>query len=119
MSASSERLDATVDPKLLEILVCPVTKGPLEFDLEALFGADQTELHRPGGISHLLAPDLSGAPRRKPEPTCPRPRAPKSGSRPSPGSDEGERAAHGFGVSSPVRRRASSTSMIGMPSRIG
>lgn len=24
--------DGTVDPKLLEILVCPVTKGPLEFD---------------------------------------------------------------------------------------
>ena len=32
MNASSERLDGTVDPKLLEILVCPVTKGPLEFD---------------------------------------------------------------------------------------
>ena len=27
-----ERLDSTVDPKLLEILVCPITKGPLEFD---------------------------------------------------------------------------------------
>ncbi len=24
----------TVDPKLLEILVCPVTKGPLEYDAE-------------------------------------------------------------------------------------
>ena len=24
-----------VDPKLLEILVCPVTRGPLEFDREA------------------------------------------------------------------------------------
>ena len=24
-----------VDPKLLEILVCPVTKGPLEYDAEA------------------------------------------------------------------------------------
>ena len=23
---------ATIDPKLLEILVCPVTKGPLEYD---------------------------------------------------------------------------------------
>ena len=32
MNASSDRLDSTVDPKLLEILVCPVTKGPLEFD---------------------------------------------------------------------------------------
>lgn len=25
----------TVDPKLLEILVCPVTKGPLEYDAAA------------------------------------------------------------------------------------
>jgi uncharacterized protein YbaR (Trm112 family) len=32
MNASPERLDGTVDPKLLEILVCPITKGPLEFD---------------------------------------------------------------------------------------
>ena len=32
MNASPERLDSTVDPKLLEILVCPLTKGPLEFD---------------------------------------------------------------------------------------
>lgn len=23
---------ATIDPRLLEILVCPVTKGPLEYD---------------------------------------------------------------------------------------
>lgn len=27
-----EHPEATVDPKLLEILVCPITKGPLEFD---------------------------------------------------------------------------------------
>jgi uncharacterized protein YbaR (Trm112 family) len=33
MTSSPERLEASVDPKLLEILVCPVTKGPLEFDL--------------------------------------------------------------------------------------
>ena len=32
MNASPERLDGIVDPKLLEILVCPITKGPLEFD---------------------------------------------------------------------------------------
>ncbi|WP_372621988.1 Trm112 family protein [Falsiroseomonas sp.] len=25
---------ATVDPRLLEILVCPVTKGPLRYDRE-------------------------------------------------------------------------------------
>jgi len=30
-TSPSERPDA-VDRKLLEILVCPVTKGPLEFD---------------------------------------------------------------------------------------
>jgi uncharacterized protein YbaR (Trm112 family) len=26
--------DQSVDPKLLEILVCPLTKGPLEYDRE-------------------------------------------------------------------------------------
>lgn len=26
---------SSVDPKLLEILVCPVTKGPLDYDAEA------------------------------------------------------------------------------------
>ena len=25
-------MDIKMDPKLLELLVCPVTKGPLEFD---------------------------------------------------------------------------------------
>jgi len=25
----------TVDPRLLEVLVCPVTKGPLDYDTEA------------------------------------------------------------------------------------
>lgn len=29
---TSDRADSGVDPKLLEILVCPVTKGALEFD---------------------------------------------------------------------------------------
>ena len=32
MNAASERPENTVDPKLLEILVCPVTKGPLDYD---------------------------------------------------------------------------------------
>ena len=27
--------ERTVDPKLLEILVCPLTKGPLRYDTEA------------------------------------------------------------------------------------
>jgi hypothetical protein len=32
MNALPERPEGTVDPKLLEILVCPMTKGPLEYD---------------------------------------------------------------------------------------
>ena len=32
MMTPTERPEGTVDPKLLEILVCPLTKGPLEFD---------------------------------------------------------------------------------------
>jgi uncharacterized protein YbaR (Trm112 family) len=35
---STERPTGSVDPKLLEILVCPLTKGPLEYD------ADKQEL---------------------------------------------------------------------------
>ena len=31
---ASDRPANTVDPRLLEILVCPVTKGPLEYDAE-------------------------------------------------------------------------------------
>lgn len=31
-TSPSDRNENTVDPKLLEILVCPMTKGPLEFD---------------------------------------------------------------------------------------
>ena len=34
----TERAAGSIDPKLLEILVCPVTKGPLEYD------ADKQEL---------------------------------------------------------------------------
>jgi uncharacterized protein len=33
-SPSSNRSAGDVDPKLLEILVCPLTKGPLEYDAE-------------------------------------------------------------------------------------
>jgi uncharacterized protein len=32
MNVTTERPENSVDPKLLEILVCPLTKGPLEFD---------------------------------------------------------------------------------------
>ena len=31
-TASSDRPTGSIDPKLLEILVCPWTKGPLEYD---------------------------------------------------------------------------------------
>jgi hypothetical protein len=37
-TASSDRPVGSIDPKLLEILVCPLTKGPLEYD------ADKQEL---------------------------------------------------------------------------
>jgi uncharacterized protein YbaR (Trm112 family) len=33
-SAPPDRPAGSVDPKLLEILVCPLTKGPLEYDAE-------------------------------------------------------------------------------------
>jgi uncharacterized protein YbaR (Trm112 family) len=33
MTATNDRPEGAVDPKLLEILVCPQTKGPLEFDV--------------------------------------------------------------------------------------
>jgi len=33
-TASSQGPANRVDPRLLEILVCPVTKGPLEYDAE-------------------------------------------------------------------------------------
>ena len=34
-NSSGENEIGCVDPKLLEILVCPLTKGPLEYDREA------------------------------------------------------------------------------------
>lgn len=40
---------ADVDPKLLEILVCPVTKGPLEYDAEA-----QELISRSAGLAYPI-----------------------------------------------------------------
>jgi uncharacterized protein len=34
MPPASDRPATAVDPKLLEILVCPLTKGPLEYDTD-------------------------------------------------------------------------------------
>jgi uncharacterized protein len=33
-TSPTDRHDRGIDPKLLEILVCPMTKGPLEYDAE-------------------------------------------------------------------------------------
>ena len=33
--SGGQHADSTVDPKLLEILVCPLTKGPLDYDAKA------------------------------------------------------------------------------------
>ena len=49
----------TVDPKLLEILVCPLTKGPLEYD------ADKQELI--SRSAKLAYPIRSGIPIMLPE----------------------------------------------------
>jgi uncharacterized protein YbaR (Trm112 family) len=38
-----------VDPKLLEILVCPITKGPLEYDREA-----QELISRQAGLAYPI-----------------------------------------------------------------
>ena len=40
---------ADVDPKLLEILVCPVTKGPLDYDAEA-----QELISRQAGLAYPI-----------------------------------------------------------------
>ncbi len=45
MSAQGRR----VDPKLLEILVCPLTKGPLEYDSEA-----QELISRQAGLAYPI-----------------------------------------------------------------
>lgn len=55
----SDRPEDTADPKLLEILVCPVTKGPLEFD-----GARQELISR---SARLAYPIRDGIPIMLPE----------------------------------------------------
>jgi len=39
----------TIDPKLLEFLVCPLTKGPLEYDAEA-----QELISRQAGLAYPI-----------------------------------------------------------------
>lgn len=50
---------APVDPKLLELLVCPVTKEPLDYDIEA-----QELISRAAGLAY---PILDGIPIMLPE----------------------------------------------------
>lgn len=42
-------MSATVDPKLLEILVCPLTKGPLNYD-----GAAQELISRTANLAYPI-----------------------------------------------------------------
>ena len=46
---SGERATAGVDPKLLEILVCPLTKTALEYDVEA-----QELISRAAGLAYPI-----------------------------------------------------------------
>jgi uncharacterized protein len=41
--------DGKVDPKLLELLVCPLTKGPLEYDAAA-----QELISRKAGLAYPI-----------------------------------------------------------------
>lgn len=57
MSEQTSAKKSTVDPKLLEILVCPLTKGPLRYDKEAQeLVSDQARLAYPirDGIPIML-----------------------------------------------------------------
>jgi len=51
--------DQTVDPRLLEVLVCPITHGPLEYDRDR-----QELISRGAGLAY---PIRNGAPIMLPE----------------------------------------------------
>ena len=53
------RREAPIDPRLLEILVCPLTKGPLEYD-----GAASELISRKAGLAY---PVRDGIPIMLPE----------------------------------------------------
>ena len=50
---TADRPESTVDPKLLEILVCPVTKGALEFD-----AARQELISRSAKLAYPIRDDI-------------------------------------------------------------
>ena len=59
-SSSAERPAGTVDPKLLELLVCPLTKGPLEYDAEK-----QELISRSAKLAYPFLPAFRSCCRRK------------------------------------------------------
>jgi uncharacterized protein YbaR (Trm112 family) len=59
MTMTPDRPETTVDPKLLEILVCPMTKGPLEYD-----AAKQELISRKAKLAY---PIRDGIPNKLPE----------------------------------------------------
>jgi uncharacterized protein YbaR (Trm112 family) len=59
MTALPDRPETSVDPKLLEILVCPMTKGTLEYD-----AARQELISR---VAKLAYPIRDGIPIMLPE----------------------------------------------------
>lgn len=59
MNEKSSSAQAAPDPKMLEILVCPLTKGPLRYD------ADRSELVSAG--ARLAYPIRNGIPIMIPE----------------------------------------------------
>ena len=98
-TSPSERPAGGVDPKLLEILVCPVTKGPLEYDADKQELISRTaKLDALAGIEGHAQAVLGGV-------------EPQLGG-PALGLGVHERSASGSS-------RASSGSMIGMPARMG
>jgi uncharacterized protein YbaR (Trm112 family) len=57
MTTSPDHPHGAVDPKLLAILVCPLTKGPLEFDparLELIFRSAKLAYSIRDGIPIML-----------------------------------------------------------------
>jgi uncharacterized protein YbaR (Trm112 family) len=74
MSDNNTSPPAPVDPRLLEILVCPVTKGPLRYDrARGELISDQAGLAYPirDGIPIMLADEarrLDESPREHPAP---------------------------------------------------
>ena len=71
MTSPPERVEGTVDPKLLEILVCPRTKGPLEFD-----ATRQELISRSAKLAYRIRDGIRSCCRKRPGRSTKRMRAP-------------------------------------------